>query len=494
MCSIIDRFYKAILFAIISLSVASCSKDDERFTEPEPQRTDMQLRFGVKGGSDAVTRVTNHGLSSEFEEGDVIGCVIAFHDAATGKYDYQATTKWHYHINETGGIGVLVLDSVYADDETKCGSHTATVKDLIYPHPDYPVNDGYVKLNPSAVGKPDDAEYCFFFYYPFINSTDVDAAFDEITASKDPCKLKIPFSGYALELPPNYDNTWYETNKKNLTVVGFPDSETKYFTNGKTFGDNEWDRQPEQHPHFCWTAFPCFASIAQGSKEQLNNSNFMWVRYIVDQKDGSKPITAKDETTHYTVGLEFRKKMAAIDLVIEDKEISTADGDLYYKNIPEGKTANHWSNDANVSESFFIIGKRIDLSTGLFTDYPAHRAEWKYRDQDKFHEAEYAAARASHVCDAYEYKNGNKKSVSYNRVHPCPLGEGVFRMVLPPQTSFKCELHFEKGSKEYTIDLYSKIPVLKENTLYTIRLRSTDEWEVIIRDWEKGSGMLIEEN
>lgn len=493
MYSIIDRFHKVILFAIISLSVVSCS-DDGRFVEPEPQRTDMQLRFGVKGGSDAATRVTNHGLSSEFEEGDVVGCVIAFRDAATGKYVYQATTKWHYHINETGDIGVLVLDSIYANDGNQCGSHAATDDDLIYRHPGYAEDEGYVMLNPSAVDAADNAEYCFFFYYPFINSTDVDAAFEEITTSKDPCKLKIPFSGYALELPDSPDSYWYEKNKKDLTVVGFPDLDTKFFTNGTQFGDNPWDKKDESHPHFCWTAFPCFASIAQGSKEQLNNSNFMWVRYVTDQKEAGKPITKEDETTHYTVGLEFRKKMAAIDLVIEDPKISTVDGDLYYRNIPEPKSVN-WSDDANVSESFFIIGKRIDLSTGQFTDYPAYRAEWKYRDQDKFHEAEYAAARASHVCDAYEYKNGNTKSASYNRIHPCPLGEGVYRMILPPQTSFKCELHFfTKEGKGYTIDLYSKIPVLKENTLYTIRLRSTDEWDVIIRDWEKGSGMLIEEN
>lgn len=450
----------------------------------------MQLRFGVKGGSDAVTRVTNHGLSSEFEEGDAVGCVIAFRDAATDKYDYQATTKWHYHINETGELGVLVLDSVYADDGTECDSHAATADDLIYPHPDYPVNNGYVKLNPSAVGKPDNAEYCFFFYYPFINSTDVDAAFDEITTSKDPCKLKIPFSGYALELPDSPDNYWYETNKKNLTVVGFPDSETKYFTNGTKFGNNQWNMENEQHPHFCWTAFPCFASIAQGSNEQLNNSNFMWVRYVMDQKDDSKSITKEDETTHYTVCLEFRKKMAAIDLVIEDEEISMVDGDLYYRNIPETKSVN-WGNANDKCENFFIIGKRIDLSTGLFTDYPQCRNK---TIQGPYPEAEYAAVMASHVCDAYEYTYNTKKKNSYNRVHPCPLGDGVFRMVLPPQTSFKCELHFIKADNEYKIDLYSKIPILKENTLYTIRLRSTDEWDVIIRDWEKGSGMLIEEN
>lgn len=482
MCSIIDRLIKVILLIVLFAPVVACS-DEEPVVEPVPQ-PETGLRFGIK--QQPGSRVVNDGLSANFVDGDSIGCVIAFRNG-NGGFDYQCTTSWKYNKSN----GMLVLDHYYHENgDHKCWYSDAVAPaepeksdDVIFRHPDYKKEDGYVYLN--KAGK----EYCFFFYYPFINNADVDRAFGDLRELKDAYKIQVPFSGFVLELNPDWDDWNKAENKKKLTVIGFPDREhyAECITDGRT----------EKHPHFKWTEYPCFASIAQSSLPQLDNSNFMWVRYVWDQKVSSKPITQEDKTTHYTVDLVFRKKMAAIDLVVDDDALIQAiEKDitkLYYTNIPEGKDGNYWSTAQNVAENYIIIGKRFDLSTGLFTDYPQYREDWQCQNNG-INKAENSSVKASHISDAYVYKNNGTKSI-YNRVRPCPMGGGVYRVILPPQESFKCELHFpDKIGNDKVINLYPKIPVLKENTLYTIRLQSVDEWEIIINDWQKGQGMLIEED
>lgn len=418
------------------------------------------LRFGV-GSSATSSRTVGSGLSSNFEDGDKIGCIIAYRES--GGYKFAATTRWTYNADNS----ILILREIH-NPQNDSFSDVSTTASVIHRHPDYDSETGYVELAES--GK----EYCFFFFYPCIDNSDVDEAFkDLVNNHKDPYKISIPFSGFALELNPNWDSYWTAETRKLVSVVGLADKEGKM-----DYSDN--------HPHFCWTAYPCYASIAQGSAKQLDNSNFMYARYVMDQRNPSKPVTPEDESTHYTVDLQFRKKMAAIDLVIEDSEIDRTDGSIYYRNIPEENEVDYYN---GTYSNFFIIGKRINLSTGEFSDYPDYRQEWQLKNAG-FQEYEYAAAIASHVSDAYE---DNGKNAKYNRVRPCPMGNGVYRMLLPPQTSFKCRLCFRKNGEEHFIDLYEKIPVLKENTLYTIRLRKGG-WDIRIRDWEKGSGMLLEEN
>jgi len=464
MYSIIDRMRHVIVAAALSVLVCACQDDIPSDSSESMPGSGNALRFTVDGG--AASRMENSGVSSTFSEDDAVGCVIAFRNA-DGKFDYQATTSWRYR------RGVLVLDRIYTLSGDMCDSHDAgNSSDLICRHPGYRTDDGYVMLNTP------DKEYCFFFYYPFITGEEIDATFDELIKSGGSAyQFKIPFSGFELESDPK---KWSYQNKKNLMLAGLPGAETKYVTDG-----NYWNNNLEQHPHFEWTKYPCFASIAQGSKEQLNNSNFMWVRYVTDRKDPSKPITKEDETTHYTVGLSFRKKFAAIDLIIDDPGIETTEGSLYYRNTPED--ANYYYSGSY--QNYFFIGKRIDLSTGTFTEYPQIRQQGQARNFCK--EPEYAALYASCLCDSYE---DNQKNAHYNRIRPGRLDNGAYRMILPPQNKFMCELHFRKNGVEHVIDLYSKLPSLLENTLYTIRLADTDQWEITIRDWHEGDKMLIEED
>lgn len=476
MCSVIERLKLILPVLLLAVSLSACKDDISDLAMEQKEDKAGLLRFGVKGS----TRTIDSGVKSEFENGDRIGCVIAFRNAV-GDYEYQATTCWTYN----SANGMLVLERVYSTTNGMCEWHDANrATDLICRHPDYDTDKGFVQLN--TAGK----QYCFFFYYPFISGADTDAAFNEL-AGKDGVSaydLKIPFSGFALDLHPNWDTYWYNQNKSSFVVTGLPDFETRTCTDGSKIQTGEYNWADEKHNHYNWKSFPCFASIAQGSRPQQSNSNFMWVSYVMDQKDPSKPVTPEDVSTHYTVGLQFRKKMAAIDLVIDDPAILTTGG-LYYRNIPEEKNVSY--GDANTKyDNYFMIGRQFDLSTGKFSDYPQYRAEWQCANAG-IKQQEYAAVFASYVSDAYE---DNGKNAQYNRVRPCPLGGGVFRVILPPQESFKCELHFSKNGKDYAINLYSRIPMLKENTLYTIRLMDAGDWSIVIRDWTEGENMLIEEN
>lgn len=479
MCSIIDRLIKVILLIVLFAPVVACS-DEEAVVEPNVPQQETGLRFGIK--QQPGSRVVNDGLSAEFADGDSIGCVIAFRNDKGG-YDYQCTTSWKYNKNNK----MLVLDHYYHENgEHKCWYSDAVAPadpdksdDVIFRHPNYAKEDGYVQLN------KDGKEYCFFFYYPFINGTDVDDAFRHMSEQKDVYTVKVPVSGFALDMNPNWDSWNTAKNKGSITLIGFPDDDFRMCKSDKG----------TEHPHFKWTSYPCYASIAQGSELQLDNSNVMWTRYVVDQKDGKSPITKEDDKTHYTVNLEFRKKMAAIDLVIDDQAIKDKiDGDiskLYYRNIPED---GNFMNNGKYS-NYIIMGKRLDLSTGELSDYPYEYLQWRVEQLERegsLHKCELPGVLASHLCDSYE---DNEKHGGYNKIRPCLMDNSVYRVILPPQESFKCELHFPDGKgNNKTINLYPKIPVLKENTLYTIRLQSVDEWEIIINDWQKGQGMLIEED
>lgn len=469
MCSIIDRLIKIIVLVALFAPVVACS-DEVPVVEPTVPQPETGLRFGIK--QQPESRVVNSGLSSEFADGDSIGCVIAFRNASGG-FDYQCTTSWLYNSDN----GMLVLDHYYYENGDKCVWRDADPnnnKDVICRHPDYSKGDGYVQLNKGG------EEYCFFFYYPFINNVDVDDSFQHMSDNKDVYTVKVPISGFALDMNPNWDDYNKGKNKSSITLIGFPDDD---FKKRKSADGTEY-------PHFKWTSYPCYASIAQGSKPQLDNSNVMWVRYVTDQNAPGTPITADNKDTHYTVNLQFRKKMAAIDLVIDDSQIATGEGDIYYRNIPENE---NFMNNGKYS-NYIIMGKRLDLSTGKLSDYPFEYLQWRVEQlerEGKLHQCEFPGTLASHLCDSYE---DNDKHGGYNKIRPCPMGGGVFCVILPPQESFKCELHFKRNGKEHVINLYPKIPVLKENTLYTIRLKSLDDWEIIINDWQKGPGMLIEED
>ena len=121
------------------ISFVACEKDDDY--DKQGSATEA-LQFRVLAPD---TKVTYSDLSTSFENGDVIGCVIA---AKSGEsYSFKTNTKWEYQ------DGVLML--------------ATEVENVIKKHSTAEMAEqGYVEL------QSDDFKYAFFFYYPYVEELD----------------------------------------------------------------------------------------------------------------------------------------------------------------------------------------------------------------------------------------------------------------------------------------------------------------------------------
>ena len=120
------------------ISFVACEKDDDY--DKQGSATEA-LQFRVLAPD---TKVTYSDLSTSFENGDVIGCVIA---AKNGEYSFKTNTKWEYQ------DGVLML--------------ATEVENVIKKHSTQEMADqGYVEL------QSDEFKYAFFFYYPYVETLD----------------------------------------------------------------------------------------------------------------------------------------------------------------------------------------------------------------------------------------------------------------------------------------------------------------------------------
>lgn len=121
------------------ISFVACEKDDDY--DKQGSATEA-LQFRVLAPD---TKVTYSDLSTSFENGDVIGCVIAAKSVES--YSFKTNTKWEYK------NGVLML--------------ATEVENVIKKHSTEAMADqGYVEL------QSDDFMYAFFFYYPYVEELD----------------------------------------------------------------------------------------------------------------------------------------------------------------------------------------------------------------------------------------------------------------------------------------------------------------------------------
>ena len=82
--------YAFLAFVCVMLSSVSCIFDDDYDTDDFETEA---LQFRVLAPD---TKVTYNDLSTSFENGDVIGCVIASKEG--GSYTFRTNTKWTYDL------------------------------------------------------------------------------------------------------------------------------------------------------------------------------------------------------------------------------------------------------------------------------------------------------------------------------------------------------------------------------------------------------------
>ena len=183
---------------------------------------------------------------------------------------------------------------------------------------------------------------------------------------------------------------------------------------------------------YTWTEFPCFVNHTQTSKAQINNSDFLWI-----SREG---ITKGYDQT---VNLIFQKKMATVE-VVSDTPLT----DVYFQ--------------AKTAESL-RRGKEINLNTGELIDYTI------------------SPSNNPTFCEKNCYFTADEYILPYDNSD----GAGTdYRIVLPPQEAFPCNLTFTLQGTAHTIDLSTQINSLAEGTLYVIHINSRGESTLEIVDWQ----------
>lgn len=185
-----------------------------------------------------------------------------------------------------------------------------------------------------------------------------------------------------------------------------------------------------------WSCYPAFVNIDQSDKAKFNRSEFMYETSTPSNSSG-------------TVSLKFKKKTADIE-VDSDIELS----DVYFQNAANG----------------LIRGRAFDFSSDAFIpieyvqqwETPIFRRETNVMIKDKF--------------------------MPYH-------DNGKYRIILPAQDNFDCDLCFNIGENAYTIALEQNITELKENHLYIIHINKAGECTIKINDWQDdGSGVIVDKD
>lgn len=463
---------------IAGLALSGCSKQELPDEPVVPSKPANALRFGV-ADMKINTRATyddNNILKTSFENGDKIGCVIA-QKLSKESFEYKVNTEWTYQ------DGYLILENELhpaaensGSKDTKIshdkGEYIRRLRDKGGEYASADIRDLSLEKN--------DFDYAFFFYYPFIDDETIINDFSGIQASKRPDGLRVPFSQSFIPVSPDWDINAFYNNMDHIYVTGVMSKKVSKsaYQNKKTY-------------YYPWNEFPCFASEWQDTKELSERSDFMCVKYIVDQKDDSKNINT--ETATYEVKLQFRKKMAAI---VVNSEIPMANNDngIFFQNdvTTVDGAQNMWynGNGLNLYQSGGIcLGKKIDIASGALSLYDIRIPLTKFYPDKPLYEW-------SGQISSVNYKVQEFSCMTDKKLYPYPNKDRTqFRLILPPQQNFDAKLHFRFGSKpnvEYVINLGEKLHELEENKLHIINLTPVG-WDIIIRDWILDhKGVLVE--
>lgn len=358
------------------------------------------LRFSVSS-INANSRISYDNVHSVFEDNDAIGCII------TVNGEYAANSKWHYNAN----TGMLIFDGIwgyknytwslisYNDENNELLDRATT---------DENESDGFIKLEREGI-------YNFYFYYPYVDNNSLQGDIDNGQGE------------YQSLIYPNALSVDYQTSNTDIY--------TQYYLIGeaKSQGENgnPWVN-PKTFTSYTWTSYPCFVNHTQTSKQQINNSDFLWVK-----QEGL------NQSANQSINLTFLKKTATIEI----------DSDIQLSNVYL---------QANADQSL-RRGKSINLQTGKLEDYP-YSTSWD------------ASIQQENV-----YFTETEQLLPYDNLSNAGTN---FRVIFPAQDAFPCSLHFTLNNVPREVDLSTNISSLKEGFLYIIHINQAGETTLEIVDWE----------
>ena len=439
--SMIDKLHSVVdllLSGITMLLLAGGCVDPSSMEEPASPVGEASLSFRV---ADRKTRLGYDGeLGTRFENGDKVGCVMA-QKLPYGGYVFLANTLYHYN------DGVLVLDSLALRDNsgTYRYIHFLDDRNTLITRKNPSSEDGLLRLM-----LPESVDYSFFFYYPYVAThhvyDDLREAMKNFSAEK-PLYSLLKYPGYANNEGLEYPHR-DPLNNRPYVLSDTPKSLNDFLGSFSFVGDiRDIQGYESGLRDFLWTGVPAFVNRVQRSKEQFENSDFLWISYTSDQR-GNGNINRKTAT--YPVDLTFRKKTSTIEV----------------------------SADISLENVFFKSPTGIELGTLLNLETGERSV---YRTPDL----------------------GGPPSLNHKSLLPLYPRDMTgmkrkYRLMLPPQSSpeernFQCDLFFTIDGKEHRIRLNDNFHFTEEGKLYTIHINRSGDHTFKIEDWAPGyTGGLVE--
>ena len=216
---------------------------------------------------------------------------------------------------------------------------------------DYSDNDLLVRANTGDEGNTDgfltlkkEGTYNFYFYYPYITCEMIRDDVSTTLGSYDDSQIfyrNLQLPNVAMNSSLTFQDQWgsekqlTDNNILEYAIASYPVGEAR-----ATGSEANW-----QNPAtYAWTNYPCFVNHTQTSKQQINNSDFLWVK-----QEGL------NQSANQSINLTFLKKTATIEI----------DSDIQLSNVYL---------QANADQSL-RRGKSINLQTGKLEDYPYSETE-----------------------------------------------------------------------------------------------------------------------
>ena len=444
------RRFRLCLCALV-LALAGCNGQEwEEMNAPEDKTA--AFSFSVQ---DIQTRVNYDFEHSFFDEGDLVGCVIAEVNA-DGTYTYLRNSAWKYQngmlvfqyywgwkmgTNQWGGK-VVMYSKIYPNDTEYQGQNDQTIVNDKVIAPDTNKGEEYL-TSPYLTANPD-KELKFFFYYPYVDNELLAENYASIISSSESEKYKLIAYPNCATTTTTLPSTSTDGGWNSITLTGEVHTEDQ----------NTWG----QLNKYGWQAYPCFVNHTQGdvnaagqtNDQRLQNSDFLWT--------ASPEINVNSQSR---ISLLFKKKTATI-LVYSETKLD----DIYFM--------------AN-GEQTLIRGKQINLTTGDLNNY-TYSPNWSNFPQQ-----------------ANMYFKADERIIPRYRGQDVAEGSNYYfyRLVLPAQEECSFKMHFEiaEGGINQDIDLSADdhLSALKEGYLYSIRISKDGKTVIRINDWiDNGSSDLEE--
>lgn len=332
-----------ILTAITALCIVTACTDNMEVAE-EAVTGDATAGYTFTIDGDAVTRLSHSGVTTTFESGEAVGCILCTMDTE-GNYTYKANSKWTY----SGGylVPTMIYTTTSATDDS--GITTSSTTSASVPTYSSASSDDLLAYNENYVYVTSSDRLYPFFYYPFIDNT---------TYSNVPSYSVSSSTTTLGEDTTDEDTTEETTETTTYLLMGLAgeSTDTDYSDITTTGEDGTQTSTGYKTKTYAWTSYPVFINTDQSAESTTDDDgNTTTTTYKQDYSDflwTSYPTGISSYSTG-EINLEFEKKTATIEIDADEAISSVA---LY----PTTST------ESTESTGRIDVGNYINLKTGEY--------------------------------------------------------------------------------------------------------------------------------